>query len=135
LTPNRKDELVFAWLTKAKHDLEAAQLLIRDQKRLLDIGVYHCQQAAEKALKAWLTAEDIVFPKTHSLEELLALCIPSAGGFAQFRAQCEQLSPLAHEFRYPGDAVEPPRAEAEQALASAEEISSFCHAAVRGVQQ
>ena len=122
---SRKQELVVAWLTKAAHNLETARLLIADQKRLLDIGVYHCQQAAEKALKAWLTDRETVFPKTHVLEELLELCISTAPDFAQFRRHCEELTPLAHEFRYPGDVVEPDPQQAARALSLAEEICTF----------
>ena len=92
---DRKQQLVFAWLAKGKNDLEAARLLIVEEKRLLDIGVYHCQQAAEKALKAWLTSRDIVFSKTHSLEDIVRLCVPSASGFSQFQHHAEELTPLA----------------------------------------
>jgi len=123
---DRKQQLVFAWLAKAKNDLEAARLLIVDEKRLLDIGVYHCQQAAEKALKAWLTSRDIVFPKTRSLEDLLRLCVPSASGFSQFQHHAEELTPLAIAYRYPGDASVPDMKLASRALVLAEEICNFC---------
>jgi HEPN domain-containing protein len=53
-------DLAQGWLAKARNDLEAARLLIHDEKRLLDIAAYHCQQAAEKALKAWLIAKEII---------------------------------------------------------------------------
>jgi len=124
--PSRKQELVSAWLAKADHDLEAARVLITGSKRLLDVGVYHCQQAAEKSLKGWLTSREIIFPKTHSLEVLLLLCIPSTAAFAQFQGSAEELTPLAHEFRYPGDISEPGFDQATRALGLAEEIYNFC---------
>lgn len=44
------------WLAKAERDYEAARRMIDEPREpLLDAGVYHCQQAAEKALKGWLT--------------------------------------------------------------------------------
>ena len=88
-------ELARGWLAKARSDLETARLLINGKEKHFDTGSYHCQQAAEKALKAWLTLQEIVFPKTHSLEDLLALCIPSADRFRQFQHHAEQLAPLA----------------------------------------
>ncbi len=118
--------MVAAWLAKAERDLENARLLIRDQKRLLDIASYHCQQAAEKALKGFLTARDTVFPKTHALGELIDLCGGIQPTFEQLRSHAEILSPLAHEFRYPGDSSEPTPEEAAQALAMAEEVYRFC---------
>ena len=79
---DRKAELVAAWLLKASHDLETARLLIQKEKRLLDMAAYHCQQAGEKALKGYLTQRDIVFPKTHSLVQLLNLIVPVAPDFS-----------------------------------------------------
>ena len=38
-----------------------------------EIFGFHVQQAAEKALKAWLCARDVIYPMTHELTRLLAL--------------------------------------------------------------
>ncbi len=54
--------LVAGWLAKAEEDLHVARLLIAEENRLNAAGAYHCQQAAEKALKAWLTARNVVSP-------------------------------------------------------------------------
>lgn len=40
------------WLFKARHDLRSAKRLFTDEPPILDTAAYHCQQAAEKALKA-----------------------------------------------------------------------------------
>ncbi len=123
---DRKAELIAAWLLKARHDLETARLLIYKEKRLLDIAAYHCQQAGEKALKGYLTQRDIVFPKTHSLVQLLNLIVPVAPHFSPLKQHAQVLTPLGHEFRYPGDVSEPTSQEAEQALTLAEELYQFC---------
>ncbi len=127
----RKDELVRAWLVKAKNDLETARLLIQQERRLLDVAVFHCQQAGEKSVKAVLTARDIVFPKTHSIEELVDLCTLSDPPFASFRTQAKELTPLAHRFRYPADTVEPTPAEAAYVLQAAERLYYFCAERIR----
>ena len=50
-------------------------------RRLLDAGgpydavCFHAQQAAEKALKAWLAVADVPIPRTHNLEDLQAQCL------------------------------------------------------------
>jgi len=46
-----KRQLIESWLTKARHDLTSAQVLGTNPVPLLDTGIYHCQQAAEKAIK------------------------------------------------------------------------------------
>jgi len=61
-----------AWLAKASDDLECATVLAafgHEAKAL-----YHCQQATEKALKAFLTWHDQPFRKTHNLRELGDAC-------------------------------------------------------------
>ena len=62
------------WLDRADTDLLAAGKLLRTRPRLLAIAVYHAQQAAEKALKAFLAAYNTPFRKTHDLEEVLRAC-------------------------------------------------------------
>jgi HEPN domain-containing protein len=59
-----KQRFVLAWLAKADDDLRADRLLILEENAIYAAGVYYCQQAAEKAIKAWLTYHDILFPKT-----------------------------------------------------------------------
>lgn len=58
-----KIELVQSWLTKARNDLGSARRLTSDPEPYLDIAIYHCHQAAEKALKGFLVYHDIEFEK------------------------------------------------------------------------
>ena len=55
--------LINAWLLKAQRDLSAARRLSGDEDPFLDIAIYHCQQAAEKAIKAYLFSQDQRFEK------------------------------------------------------------------------
>lgn len=124
MSPESHD-LAKIWLAKAQSDLATAKLLIHGTERYLDTGSYHCQQAAEKAIKAWLTAQEVTFVKTHSLEILLRLCIPSAADFQRFLPHAIELTPLATEFRYPGDIFEPSVEEANHVLALADELTCW----------
>lgn len=62
--------LVQFWLKKAQRDLAAAQKLATD---LPDVSIYHCQQAAEKALKGFLILHDIDPGDTHNINTLVKL--------------------------------------------------------------
>lgn len=42
------------WLEYAEHDLYAAKLLAESHKPPFEVIAYHCQQSAEKAIKALL---------------------------------------------------------------------------------
>ena len=113
------------WLIKSQRDLGSARRLMEGEEPYLDTAVYHCQQAAEKAIKAYLTYRDLAFEKTHNLVALSARCMPLEPGFAQWEEVAATLTPYATEFRYPGDVLEPERGEAEQAHAAAEAFVNF----------
>lgn len=118
-------EEVRAWLTKASHDLRAADYLAQAEEPLFDIVVYHCQQAMEKAVKGFLTSRSFPFPKTHALTLLVEQATDQEPGFSELLDHAESLSPFAWRFRYPGDVVEPEEAEARRALELAREALEF----------
>lgn len=126
-----KRRLVLGWLDKAEDDLRVARLLIAEENRLYAAGTYHCQQAAEKALKAWLTCRDIVFPKTHDLEALLHLCRAREPGFGAYAEHARVLTPLATEFRYPGDMLSPTPERAREVLGQAADLLEYTTKLVR----
>lgn len=98
--------------------------MIEGDEKHLDTGSYHCQQAAEKAIKAWLTAHEVIFTKTHSLETLLRLCLLSAPDLQKYLSHAEELTPFATEFCYPGETFEPSTSEALRGLLLATELTS-----------
>jgi HEPN domain-containing protein len=100
-------ELVRDWLTRASHDLQAARTLAASSEPLLDVAIYHCQQAAEKAVKGWLQSQDDPFPKTHDIEDLTTQAARLNGAFTQFGASAAVLTPYVSAFRYPGGSDEP----------------------------
>jgi HEPN domain-containing protein len=62
------------WLSRAERDLLMAQRAMDGIPVLADPCAFHAEQAAEKALKAYLVAMAIPFPKTHNLIRLVTLC-------------------------------------------------------------
>ena len=57
-------ELLRSWLTKATSDLRSAKVLASAEDPVLDTAIYHCQQAAEKAVKAFLVHCGVTPEKT-----------------------------------------------------------------------
>ena len=115
------------WLARADEDLAAAARLIQTPPPLLGTASYHAQQAAEKALKAFLAAHDTAFRPTHNLEELLPLCVAIDASLGQFAMAARTLTPYAVRFRYPGGPLAPTQADAEQALQLAADLVGFAH--------
>ncbi len=111
-----------AWLMKARNDLRAAQTDIAASPPLLEDVLFHCQQAAEKAMKALLTWHDQPFRKTHDLVEIGGQCVEIDAELEPLLRHAAPLSEFAWKYRYPGESEEPPREEADAALALARQI-------------
>jgi HEPN domain-containing protein len=71
------DPEVRDWLDKVAEDYRVAEALAVLAEPLHDAICFHCQQAAEKLLKALLVASGINPPRTHDLEALVALLSPA----------------------------------------------------------
>jgi HEPN domain-containing protein len=120
-----KQELVDSWMEKAKRDYASAVKLASGPDPYYDTALYHCQQAAEKALKAWFVQSDLRFEKVHDLGALISLAEKRHPGFAELYEPAELLMPYASLYRYPGTAQKPDRKEFEQSLQAAEFILDF----------
>ena len=121
------------WLVKADHDLRSARQLFSADPPLLDTAVYHCQQTAEKALKAYLTLMDTPFQKVHVLPVLVEQCMESDPTFEELLDIADLLTPYAIAFRYPGDVLEPEKDEVCEALEAAQKVLSFVLGKVPGI--
>lgn len=70
MTPALK-AYVEAWVAKAEHDLISAQRLLEIEPMILDNACFHCQQAVEKYLKAYLIYKGLDVERTHDIIFLL----------------------------------------------------------------
>lgn len=111
------------WLDRARDDLGAATKLLRGSDPYPATAAYHCQQAAEKALKAVLAGAGQQVPKTHDLRVLVERAALTDPRLRALQDLAEQLTPLATEYRYPSDLPDPTPDETRQALAMARD---FC---------
>ena len=120
MTPNEwlLDE-TRGWIERAQGDLRAAEICAPE---LPATALFHCQQAAEKYLKAYLTWNQKVFRKTHELRELAAACALIDPASKSTLAPAEALSKYAWQFRYPGAPYEPDAQEAAAGLTLAEQV-------------
>ena len=84
--------------------------------------VFHCQQAAEKALKAFLTWHSRPFRRTHDLADLVRQCRQIEEWFSSQMGTADLLSPYAVSHRYPSEIRDPSLAQAKAALRLAHEI-------------
>lgn len=122
---NPKLDEVRSWLAKARQDLDASVWLLESPQGLFGAVGFHCQQAAEKYLKAYLTWYEQVFEKTHSLVALVGICLQFSADFDDLRTAATTLTPFAVITRYPGDLPDISAQEAREALELARQIRDF----------
>jgi HEPN domain-containing protein len=87
-------------LRLARDDLAALEVMETSSRISPSIYGFHAQQAVEKALKAWLSLLDVMYPRIHVLYELFnQLEDRGATAVSKFR-QLQDLTPFAVQFRY-----------------------------------
>jgi HEPN domain-containing protein len=107
-----------AWLAKADQDPGAARMLLDGYP---DVALFHCQQAVEKALKAFLVWHDVPFRKSHDLREIGQQCVRIEPTLDALARSAAPLAIFAWRTRYPDEEIEPPpRDEVLAILATAE---------------
>src|SRR5215210_4671542 len=90
------------WVDKAEEDIGAARDSAARTPPRRNVACFHCQQAAEKYLKALLQELGLAVPKTHELNNLLNLLLPHDGTLAGLRRGLRSLTHYAVDYRYPG---------------------------------
>ena len=117
------------WVRFAEDDYEVATMLLRRRKNPLRNGVgFHCQQCAEKYLKARLIEAGLPVVKTHDLEALIIHLLPVETLWSAFLATAKHLTSYAVKFRYPGHVFTD--ADVKQALADCRSIRSEVRASL-----
>ncbi len=98
------EEYLREWVRKAEEDYIVATTLARKRKQPTPNAVaFHCQQCAEKYLKAFLVRHQVVFPRTHDLLELHKLCLTVEPACERVGDWRDLLNPYSVECRYPGE--------------------------------
>ena len=119
-------ELAREWLRYAANDLFTARHMFEEaHPKQTEISAFHCQQAAEKAIKAYLISKNVEPPKTHDLDFLCQLCIQYEPLFQTISAAASNLTPFAVAARYPKQLISVD-AEVKRAIAHAQHIYDFC---------
>ena len=93
------------------------------------IACYHCQQAAEKALKAYLIHKNTRFERTHDLLVLQGQCLDHDERFDDLLADCSILTPYVTQARYP-NTEEITEDETAAALLKAERVVALCESLI-----
>lgn len=118
-------DFVQSWLGKAENDLRAAEVLLAGHGEFGEAVAFHCQQAAEKSMKAYLVCHQIEFPKTHDLWLLRTLISRLDKRLAEQLAFADSLTPFGVDVRYPGEIPEVDQNTAQNATNDARRVRSL----------
>jgi HEPN domain-containing protein len=94
-------EEVEGWLTAARLDRNAALACLDFEPALALPAAFHCQQAAEKLLKAFLMLAVRPFRKTHDMAELIDAVAPLFPDIGEIVSGMEDWTAWATAARYP----------------------------------
>lgn len=117
-----KKELINSWIKKAEKDLLTAEHELSFPDGVKESICFHCQQAVEKFLKAYLILLGIPFTKTHEIGELITKCEKKDKEITIFKEEADKLTDYAIVVRYPGESLEPTSEEAKEAFEIAKKI-------------
>jgi HEPN domain-containing protein len=121
MTENEK-EYIKQWLFRAGEDIAVIHALsIQNTELYASTICFHCQQAVEKYLKAFLVYKKIEFPKTHDVDFLLSKCI-SINPLLFEKFDFKNLTDFGVDIRYPDDFYIPEISETQEYIRISTEL-------------
>jgi HEPN domain-containing protein len=117
-----ENELIQAWLIKARHDLDTAKLVSASLPDYDDTIAFHCQQAIEKILKAYLIFLEIEFKQVHDLGYLLNLIVTQDESLEIYYTKVDEISRYAVQIRYPDEIIRLSKLQIQDAIQLADQF-------------
>lgn len=120
----------FEWIKRAKSNLILGKNTKLDDENLwddvyLEDLCYYLQQSAEKSLKAILVLNNINFPYTHSISELIDLLVANSINVPVELYDAVILTPFAVRSKYPGDWIKINDKEYEECVNITEKVYNW----------
>lgn len=113
------------WIIKGDHDLGTAKITYLHIPEYLDTVTFHCQQAVEKYLKAYLIFKSTAFRFSHDLVYVLDLITQNDPDFESYYDLVSELQGYAIEIRYPNETIFLSNEKVENAMLIAKNIREF----------
>jgi HEPN domain-containing protein len=107
-------KLTREWVKKAETDRVVAEQSYKSRTPLHDAVCFHCQQCAEKYLKALLQEHGLPVERIHDLDKLLNALLPYYPALSAMKRALRVLNDYAVDPRYPG--LDPSKRQAASAL-------------------
>jgi HEPN domain-containing protein len=122
---NGQIEEIKEWIEKADHDLGSAKVIYLHLPDYFDSIAFHCQQAAEKYLKALLIFYQIDFVRSHDLVYLLEKLTEKLEIENTRFQKAFILSNYGVQIRYPNKIIKLTKEEIETAIEISQEFRDY----------
>ncbi len=122
---NEQIENIKEWIEKADHDLGSAKIIYIHLPEYFDTIAFHCQQAAEKYIKAILVFYKIEFLRSHDLIYLLEMLSRQIEIDDSKFKKAFSLNNFGVQIRYPNKVIKLTKEELESAIQICEEFRAF----------
>ncbi len=106
IIPHKKENtemnpITLEWVEKAEGDYSVAEENYQGQNPVYHVICFLAQQCVEKYLKAWLQENNIPIQRTHNLNDLLDLILPTIPAWRVWQVDLSTLTKHAVDSRYP----------------------------------
>ena len=122
---NKKKVYIEEWLNFAKEDLDTAKTLLNSEYLFNRSICYHCQQSAEKDLKAYIIYLDLPLNKTHNLIKIVDQISELDKEITHLQKAVEVLTDYIVTARYPDDSELITDEESKLAFNESEKINNY----------
>ena len=122
---NKKKVYIEEWLNFAKEDLGTAKALLNSEYLFNRSICYHCQQSAEKDLKAYIIYLDLPLNKTHNLIKIVDQISELDKEITHLQKAVEVLTDYIVTARYPDDSELITDEESKLAFKESEKINNY----------
>jgi len=119
------------WIIKAGNDLLVAERELQFSDPVTDIICFHCQQAVEKYLKAYLIKNGVDFEKTHNVLFLREQCAEINKDFNDI--DFKRLNFFGVTVRYPDDFYVPTIDETKEYIEIAKRVKNLVESVIHQV--
>ncbi|MCK5469872.1 MAG: HEPN domain-containing protein [Cyclobacteriaceae bacterium] len=119
------NDLIKDWIEKADHDFGSAKLIFIHVPDYYDTIAFHCQQAAEKYLKALLIYYEIEFQRSHNLIYLLDLLSDKIEISEDIYDNAILLNGFSVQIRYPDRKIYLSKDELETSISITQKFREF----------
>lgn len=123
----KKIDFIKEWIYEANNDLGLAQFVIDNNGKYYDLVCFHCQQAAEKFLKAYIIYLRLYYRKVHDLNYLLNVIEKKKKISKSLHKKAEVLNEYSIDSRYPDYWHDPTLEETKECIEYAKSFKKFIY--------